>query len=284
MTVTIKERKTSRTTSRRDDGTFESQRVFFIAGDSSTPVTTPSLALSYLAAEDPDTLSFPPQVGERHPEDPRLTARTWTIDPDEEAGADGAWIITWFYRSDELVPDGGGAPGFNEARISAEVEVFFIDAWRLAPDGVPGGPTGVPSRLTDIKGTPLDSAGEPVSIPTRNMTIAVTVRQRPPLNLPLWSYLTGRRNAQRFSIGGFAFDAGKLLYRGASINHVGTNDFEVTHNFVADENYHLRQMAANEADGRPKINESESGNTDWKAKHVFWVQPFQLADFGRLVR
>lgn len=289
MTVTIAEIKESRTVFKNDDGVIEGLREFIVAGDSSTTVTTAAQAIAELAAADPAVIEIPPRELERHPEDPRLIARTWQIDPMPDRGADGAWIIRWFYRTATII----GGTGEESLRINVKLENQFIDKWRVwTYDSINfGGPDGNgefpllsvtnPARA-NIGGIQVDSAGEPISSLVPVLRVDVSLKMSPPINLALWSQQVGGRNSNSVLLSGFLLGRGKALYIGTDVNQITDDELDVVHSFVVDRDFHLRQMAQRDVDGKV-ITEEVGANDRSVAKIVYWVQPFpNTFDFLRL--
>lgn len=93
----------------------------------------------------------------------------------------------------------------------------------------------------------------------------------------------GTRNINVF----LGFNRGLLLYVGASSHTLRRNDISITHHFVADEWFHLRQVAETDQDGDPLLAIIPNGPVDFLERPipvafpVYWRQPFnQFSDFS----
>jgi len=145
--------------------------------------------------------------------------------------------------------------------VQSDVGGTFVDVWRST--GLPSG--GTPSG-SDIAGTKLDSAGEPVSQFIWQTTLQISRRYDNSTNpVPwnnIWSNL-GKRNST--TLEGAAI--GQLLFKGVKVSNIGKCVWEVQFDFVGDQFYHLRQVPTRESDGRVQLDANQ-------AREVKWFQPF----------
>ena len=269
MSITVTELKTP--TSSKTGDSESASREFMIAGDASTPVTSEQMALA-----QPNV----PKKGDPHPNRPTLLADGWEVTHREEAGAGYAWVIRWNYiplPPISIVPENNppeGEIGYTEINLSVHSE--WIDHWRQRGSYTLPTDKDDPPK-TDIGGTAIDSAGEPVSAAIRMMQADIK-QIVPSAKLSVISGLTNKRNSRTF-LGGVA---GKVLYKSADLARVDTEKWEATHHFAWDEDFHLRQVAKrNGQDGEVDLTET---TTDiYNAATVWMVQPYgETADFGVL--
>jgi hypothetical protein len=154
---------------------------------------------------------------------------------------------------------------------SADIGGEYIDVWRTGVNLSLQG--GSPSSATDINGTKVDSAGEPVSQfrVRSNLQITRVVNVAP--FSAIWNAI-GTRNNGVFEGAG----TGTLLFTGAKVATIEGCSYEVTYNFVSDEWYHMVQRPRREADGKVELN------SDKQAAFVAFFQPFpNTSNFSTLV-
>jgi hypothetical protein len=145
--------------------------------------------------------------------------------------------------------------------VQSDVGGTFVDVWRSTT--VPSG--GTPSG-SDIAGTKLDSAGEPVSQFIWQTTLQISRRYNNSTNPVPWSTIwsnLGKRNSA--TLEGAAI--GQLLFKGVKVSNIGKCVWEVQFDFVGDQFYHLRQVPTRESDGRVQLDANQ-------AREVKWFQPF----------
>lgn len=224
-----------------------------------------------------------------------------TITPVDN-GADKIWSVSMQFES--TIGDGGVTPtdtdqkteteiGFSSFEVSIQPQVLEIwcnnptlpstDALKSNPD------------LTDIitNANATFTGKEPVSFVGHIMNISVrNVRFGRPNYLTIASFI-GKRNSAAFTFGANATAAqnmvcaiGTLLFTGATSSRIGPNQYEVNYTFSYDDQfYHLRQAPLMDVNGvatQPKTaNTALSAANPWRAKSVYWKQPFpSTAEFS----
>lgn len=200
------------------------------------------------------------QVGDPHPEDPQLLATEFRVQQSRENRF--AWQVEWTYlpfSSDDPGGDDPFEPGFVEINVDNEVE--FVDFYRQQSDFPPNGQPPLPP-VPIITGEVIAVGGRPTSLPIRTIRADISVVINGWPNFPLYALTTARRNSVEFQGGAI----GSVLYTGARSNRIGPNTWRVTHQFVQDQFYHMRQIGEFDDEGG-LIN-------------AYWVQPFRgFADF-----
>lgn len=219
-----------------------------------------------------------PDKGDSHPEFPGLVATDFSISPiaDSRSGSSAlSWQITFQYEvisvafvspMDPIVQTLPNELGYVEMTSSIRAE--FYSAWRLNPN-IPA--TGEPST-DDIQGTPIDRAGNPVSIQRniQEMTISEIVNSP---NISTYRRFRFSRNSAPFE----GAVVGSVLYKGADISRVGIDVYRVAHHFVEDQYLHLQQWPAVDGDGEAFDNDPANGHAD----SVYHYQQFtNLYDFN----
>lgn len=171
-----------------------------------------------------------------------------------EGGGGSVWNVTAEYGTQQ------GEDRF--VGYSSDISGTYVDAWR--------GSFNIPSNGTasgsDMGGTGVDQAGEPVSQFIWQTALQITRRYNAGTAIPwgsIWSAL-GQRNSATFE--GAA--AGQLLFKGVKVTTIEKCRFEVTYDFMGDQWYHMRQVPEREGDGRVRLNSSK------KADVVRLIQPF----------
>ncbi len=158
----------------------------------------------------------------------------------------------------------------NYVEIAANIRAEFVSEWRRNPQAPD---EGTVTDESDIRGEPIDQAGNPISVARNRVDLTVTET----LAVPAWDKyrsLRFHRNSAEFQ----GVPIGKLLYLGAQVRRTGTSVFQVQHTFAEDDFYHLVQMPKIDQDGDAILIEDGT-----RAKHVYWIQPFtDTADLGTL--
>lgn len=153
---------------------------------------------------------------------------------------------------------------------AANIRAEFVNEWRrlpIAPDD------GTPTDREDIRGIPIDLAGNPISVARNRMDLTLTETVAVPA-FATYRGLRFTRNSAEFK--GVA--VGKLLYLGAQVRRTGISVYQVQHTFAEDDYYHLVQQPVVDQDGDPVL-----GDSGENAKTVYWIQPFPtLKDHGTL--
>jgi len=268
MTVTVRELLDSRPVE-NIGGKNSAVRFFSVERDSPTLTTPDEVALLFGSNDLP-------QKGEAFP-GTTLEAVDYRIRKFE--GQTDLFHVTWVYR--DATTGGVGIDlqpnevGYVE--VSGNVEAHFEDAWRSLSSAemtqlvASGGmyPYGNNTVFSDIGGSHVDAAGEPVSVMRRrmNVTVSVTTATKP-TQFGLWGQFVGRRNNTEF--GGAPI--GSLVYTGAGFRRFDDGRWTVDHSFVLDSWYHMAQVAWRNMRGDVGLG------GDGKAEWVWFVQPFP--DFG----
>ena len=158
----------------------------------------------------------------------------------------------------------------NYVEESQNIRAEFVSEYRANPNLSHGGD---PDELQDIRGTPVDKAGTPVSLIRARTDLTVTETLAEP-NLNAYRAARFKRNSATFR----DVVEGKLMYVGAQVRRTGTSVFQVQHTFAEDDHFHLIQVPDIDQDGDPLLDEKGK-----HAKTVKWMQPFEEKyDFGAL--
>jgi len=225
-----------------------------------------------------------PQIGSQHPTLPGLMAVDFSVEPvggsySNQSGEVGyIWKMTWQYEVVSVdLSSGGGHSGLQPnqigyVEITSQIRAEFVPLWRNQIRSFPG--EGQPDGDDDeVGGTPIDRAGTPISVQRniQDLTITETV------NVPDWTTYRNfrfKRNSGTF----LGAPAGKVLYKGASVNRTGIDIYQVSHSFVEDNDFHLQQTPYVDQEGQP-IDKDDDEHADF----VYWVQPFgNLGDFNAI--
>jgi hypothetical protein len=219
---------------------------------------------------------------------------SYTITPVDN-GADKIWSISMQFESS--IGDGGSIPTTSDVKTETEIgfssfEVSILpqilEIWCNNPslpstDALKSNPD-----LTDIiTGANATFTGkEPVSFVGHIMNISVrNVIFGRPNYLTIASFI-GKRNSAAFTFGANATAAqnmvcgiGTLLFTGATTSRIGPNQYEVNYTFSYDDQfYHLRQAPLMDVNGVATVpktdNTALSAANPWRAKSVYWKQPF----------
>lgn len=219
----------------------------------------------------------------------RFVSATYTPDAD---GSDKHWLASYQFESIT-----GSVGTTTTSDVKTETEVGFtsietsiqaqaIDVWRTGAT-LPSSPYSTPSDTTDIGGTKVDSAGEPVSQIQSMMTVHIrnVILGRPPY--ATYSLLVGKRNSGSFVFGStgntFTCVTGALLFEGATTSRIGPNQYEVNFQFSYDPvTFHLRQVPLRDTEGvviePTTTGTAVSVSNPMHAKSVFYRQPFPGTD------
>lgn len=217
--------------------------------------------------------------GDTHPENPLLRALGLSVRVLPETGR-AAMEVLWTYRRgelDDVEPDDPEAPEYQSVDLSGEAQFFDVFRQDAAlPSG--GNP---PAGKPDIGGTPVDVAGEPISL------LLVTGAFRVQRNVALSNYsavqlldLTGTRNNAPY----LGFPTGAVLYGRPQASRIAQGVMRVTHQLLVDrDRLHLRQQAQADSEGVKLSISVPGGEGGSHAERVYHVQPFPLlADFSVL--
>ena len=249
-------------------------RVFHVTG------TTSVRTVHNLLGKAGDNGVEMPNVGDAHPDFPGLRARDFSVSL--VAGHNDTWRVDWTYEVTSrgfpqypttVITELPNEVGYLE--LSSEIRAEFVLAWRK--NGTPSLTYPQNGQVTnptqDIRGEPVDQAGNPISVQRNIQELTITEN----VESPAWStYRSFRfcRNSANF----FGAAPGLVLYRGASVRRIGVNVYSVAHSFVEDGDFHLQQSPLIEA---PAMTPALNANK--KAAIVYWVQPFPvLKDLNQL--
>lgn len=229
-----------------------------------------------------------PTYGEAHPNLVGLVAIDYA-DLVQDESSPYLWHIRWNYLRTTFAGGANpGTPGYWEYTYRASAATD--DAWRdSSPDptkpqlafpanGQPGlDPDGIP---LDVGGISVDNGEEPGSAIRAQQIVEVT-QHREGLYSPSTSFsLLKKRNSNTF----LGAQPGRVAYTGISASaRLDTNLFSISHQFVWDEWYHMRQQAGRGSSGvvwKKDYDGSTPGLLS-VAKLVYWTQPLpKLANFG----
>ena len=217
-----------------------------------------------------------PDKGDSHPEFPGLVATDFSISPvaNSRSGGSGlTWQLVFAY---EAISVSFGTPmesivqvlpnEIGYVQITSNIRAEFVLAWRKGPAIVyPPSGDGTPDTDTEeVEGMPCDREGNPTSVQRNLQELSMTET----VNVPAWdTYRAFRfcRNSRLF----LGANPGLVLYRGASVTRTGVDVYQVSHNFIEDENYHLQQFPEIDQHGLA-LDKTGDGHAD----NVYWVQPF----------
>lgn len=219
---------------------------------------------------------------------------SYTISPVDN-GSDKIWSVSMQFESS--IGDGGSSPtttdvqteteiGFTSFEVSIQpqiLEIWALNASLPSTDALKSAPD-LTDIITDANAT--FTGKEPVSFVGHIMNISVrNVIFGRPNYLTIASFI-GKRNSAAFTFGANATAAqnmicpiGTLLFTGATTSRIGPNQYEVNYTFSYDDQfYHLRQAPLMDVNGvatQPKTaNTALSAANPWRAKSVYWKQPF----------
>lgn len=280
MAVSVVEDKINEGFIRLQNGEKTGQRVFIVKNATSE--------LAALAATNV-------KPGDRHPRDPQLVMKDWEIRPFNNSVLQ--WIVTFNYIVQILgsppFDKGDKENGFEDLQISLKGE--FVDGWRVIhptplPSDLPTvNDTFIPSNINnpsrdiefDIGGLPIDTFGQPTSYLITKIEVKV-IQVVPSIKyLDAARSVINTRNKDRF----LGSDPGMLLYTGSdSSRNSATRNYTVTHTFVHDNYYHLRQVPVLDIDGKPLLAGITLNQLYRKRAYpVHWIQPFPLtSNFSEL--
>jgi hypothetical protein len=231
-------------------------RVFHVTG------TTSVRTVHNLLGKAGDNGVEMPNVGDAHPDFPGLRARDFSVSL--VAGHNDTWRVDWTYEvisrgfpqyPTTVITELPNEVGYLE--LSSEIRAEFVLAWRK--NGTPSLTYPQNGQVTnptqDIRGEPVDQAGNPISVQRNIQELTITEN----VESPAWStYRSFRfcRNSASF----FGAAPGLVLYRGASVRRIGVNVYSVAHSFVEDGDFHLQQSPLIEApDMTPKLRREQEG-------------------------
>jgi hypothetical protein len=248
-------------------GRTTATRRFHVFDDGS-PLLTPAAVYALFGTTAGSTTL--PQQGDLFPGETDVYCISFSIELVPESR--NVWAVVYSYENTEPGTVQPLEEGYVEFSIDYAFE--FRDFYRVNP-GLVLPTNGTPTQ-TDIAGTRIDAAGEALSAKVNISTITVTetvsaesVEERS----KVIRLLRGRRNNAVF----YGAPIGQVAYQGASARRIALDKFSIQHTFQQDGLYFMAQQPARNPE---KEVDLEQVNGIWRAKSVFWVQPFP--DFGDL--
>ena len=222
-----------------------------------------------------------------------LTFTSQTLTPIPDA-ADKQWSVSMVFES--LMGD-GSAPTVVDVKsenrvgftaIECNIQESAVDIWRTGATV----PTNGAQDDVNIGGTPVDSAGEPISLllPITTISIRNVIDGRPQYATIL--AIAGKRNSASFTFGAsgntFTCALGTLVFTGAHTSRIGPNTYEINYQFSYDPTlYHMRQSPMRDLNGvmtsRTTPTSPVSVTNKETATTVWFRQPFpSLTAFSAL--
>jgi hypothetical protein len=248
-------------------GRTTATRRFHVFNDGS-PLTTPAAVFALFGTSDGSTTL--PQEGDTFPGESDVFCTSFAIELVPESR--NVWLVTFTYENTEPGTVQPLEEGYVEFSIDYAFE--FRDFYRVNPELLL--PTNGTPTLANIEGTRIDAAGEPLSAKVNISTITVTetvALASLEARSQVIRVLRGRRNSSVF----YGAPIGQVAYQGASARRVALDKVQIQHTFQQDGLYFMAQQPARNPE---KEVDLEQVNGIWRAKSVFWVQPFP--DFGDL--
>ena len=174
-------------------------------------------------------------------------------------------------------PGGGGGGGGDTGSGPSEPDYvdFSVTARTVTSDAyreIRSRP-GTDSIEEDIVGTPIDSAGEPVTKLLNQLDVQLTIKSSSYRNIPLSRIRSclGTRNARGF----LGFPKGHLLLTGCQVNRDGFSNFNTTITMTYDELAHRRQVPQRNVNGDVILKDNgEADSQKNQAAVVHLIQPF----------
>ena len=141
----------------------------------------------------------------------------------------------------------------------------------------------IPSIAIDIGGVAVDAGGTPTTITDIDRRFETTHKMVDFPAIDAYSDIVGTRNESTYENA----PVGSVLYLGFSWSYdQGSALWTITHQFAVDKRtFHAEQVAKTDPQGDviPDVVIS-AGEGVWRAKHVYWVQPFPRKSFEALPR
>jgi len=255
-----------------NDGKIVATRRFAI-WDDSTPLTT-SASVRALFGTTVGGVDIP-NVRSQFPGDTALYAKSYSLKPENESRY--AWMVEFKYENSEPLDKQPQEIGYSQFSVDWSVE--FREFYRVNP-GIIIPQYGSPSGDAFVSGTSIDVAGEPMTVLHNLSTIEFTetvALATIPDRSQLIRAARGKRNQSPFQ----GAQIGEVLYRGAKANRIAIDRVSLVHSFSVDSLYHMIQVVDKDADGKPKL--IQTGTGEFVAQICRWRQPFpQFANFNLL--
>ena len=207
-------------------------------------------------------------------EEPGLYLTTYNVNSSDEGTFQ--WDVEAVYKPDQVINDGGGETGGQFDQINSDIEVLFLDTWRVGPfenEHPAEADDGAIKDSDNIGGKPVDVAGEPVTrfITTQSTEITRRFSYFPSFELTVARFLAGTRNRDTF----MGVPPGFMLFEGANLSREGSNTYTMRYRFTYDPIKHQRQVPKRYPNGEVVKKEVGSGSDkSTVAKTVVWRQPF----------
>ena len=207
-------------------------------------------------------------------EEPGLYLTTYNVNSSDEGTFQ--WDVEAVYKPDQVINDGGGETGGQFDQINSDIEVLFLDTWRVGPfenEQPAEADDGAIKDSDNIGGKPVDVAGEPVTrfITTQSTEITRRFSYFPSFELTVARFLAGTRNRDTF----MGVPPGFMLFEGANLSREGSNTYTMRYRFTYDPIKHQRQVPKRYPNGEVVKKEVGSGSDkSTVAKTVVWRQPF----------
>tara|TARA_R110002051_G_scaffold49659_4_gene96855 strand:+ start:1970 stop:2827 length:858 start_codon:yes stop_codon:yes gene_type:complete len=135
-----------------------------------------------------------------------------------------------------------------------------------------------PPVSTDIGGKKVDAGGTPTTITGIDRRFDTTHKLVDFPAIDAYSDIVATRNESAYENA----PSGTVLYLGFSWSYdQGSGLWSITHQFAVDkETFHAEQVAKTDPQGDviPDVDNT-AGENIWRAKHVYWVQPFARRSF-----
>ncbi|MAB57538.1 MAG: hypothetical protein CL524_08310 [Aequorivita sp.] len=208
--------------------------------------------------------------------------RSWTLLQGETEGWDFALTFSTAPDAGQGIPDEEGG-GDNVEWIATQGDTRATTKAVYRAESSSFVPTEVnnPSVALDIGGKKIDSGGTPTTVTAIDRRFNTTHKLIDFPAIQAFSDLVGMRNNDAFD----GAPKGTVLYLGFSWAYdQGSGLWVVTHQFAVDKKtFHAEQVAKTDPQGDViPDKENIEGEEMWRAKHVYWVQPFEMGDFDPL--
>ena len=248
----------------------ELRRSFIVKQVLPTDGTTPVYPVDFTAIFNATGMAYNQEL----PEEPGLYLTTYNVNSSDEGTFQ--WDVEAVYKPDQVINDGGGETGGQFDQINSDIEVLFLDTWRVGPfenEQPAEADDGAIKDSDNIGGKPVDVAGEPVTrfITTQSTEITRRFSYFPSFELTVARFLAGTRNRDTF----MGVPPGFMLFEGANLSREGSNTYTMRYRFTYDPIKHQRQVPKRYPNGEVVKKEVGSGSDkSTVAKTVVWRQPF----------
>ncbi len=207
-------------------------------------------------------------------DEPGLYLTTYNVNTSDEGTYQ--WDVEAVYKPDQVIGDNGGETGSQFDQISSDIEVLFLDTWRVGPfsnEKPAEEDDGAIKDSDNIGGKPVDVAGEPVTrfVTTQSTEITRRFSYFPSFELTVARFLAGKRNKDSF----MGVPPGFMLFEGANLSREGSSTYTMKYRFTYDPIKHQRQVPKRFPNGDVVPKEVGTGaDKSTVAKTVIWRQPF----------